>query len=758
MTISPVEFAEAFERLRTHVSVADADDSALLQLIDFWPKLAPLRQNPAYSSYIAEYQAFLGAALTDDNLRDLSLAELAGLESLCRDVGARESQLQQTRKQIARQCFFVGKLNEGLAACARITGEDVRIADGSESIGGLSEFETFSVFVLAFDEKWPATKKLLQDLVDEWQAEREHVSTDRIYCLFVQNNVIGERTRGKLRTLRGSVEERSRSAQNDEITFDNQLRASDDPMVGVAYQALAATRRYLKSTGYSRLGSSHYHAHLAVNDRRTAYTGDSIGIATALLAYAQLLHTEALRHDHLLPGDIACTGGIDEEGTATPVNDSTLYSKIERAFFSHIKYLVLPSENLASARKHLESLQTSFTGRQLILLPVSTLSAAVNDHNIIRPEKVCIGEFVAKQAVKYSRSTKFQIPMLMLLAYLLLCVIYPKAWPWFDWNPEQVISHGTVIEAVNRRGQHLWSYDLRLQATDDSTYWEICNLDDDTLNELVYMPLISSDHPLNGWMLVFDDNGDTLFTRDCSIRRQFPSDTVPEGVPEHYEGSIPHVKSYDGETIIVSVVNAINPARCYVRFWDRLGNPMGWHINPGTGDLKLYEDIDRDGTEEALFYSFHNRLSCVCMYVLDPASSIGVSPPLRDNDNRFHPVIPSNAKHFILFKPSIVNRVDGINDYQGGLSIWREAPDRYKIQTDEGDKSGPRCIDYYFDGQMKLIDVSLSDRYSRAFEQLKQKGRIPQISEEQQCDSLKNYIIQYREGKLISSLGMLVER
>ena len=246
MALSPVEFAAAFERLRTHVGAAYTDDSSLLQLLDFWPKVAPLTKNPAYSSYVAEYLTFLEAALTDDNLRDLSLAELASLESLGKDVGAREALLQLIRKQTARQCFFVGKLDEGLAACMRITREDVTNEKGEDSTGGLSEFETFHAFITAFNEKWQATKKLLQELAEEWQAEREYVSTDRVYCLLVQNNGIGERSRGKLRALTGTVEERGRSAQNDEVTFDNQLRSSDDPIVGVAYQALAATRRYLR--------------------------------------------------------------------------------------------------------------------------------------------------------------------------------------------------------------------------------------------------------------------------------------------------------------------------------------------------------------------------------------------------------------------------------------------------------------------------------------------------------------------------------
>ncbi len=753
MALSPVEFAAAFERLRTHVGAAYTDDSSLLQLLDFWPKVAPLTKNPAYSSYVAEYLTFLEAALTDDNLRDLSLAELASLESLGKDVGAREALLQLIRKQTARQCFFVGKLDEGLAACMRITREDVTNEKGEDSTGGLSEFETFHAFITAFNEKWQATKKLLQELAEEWQAEREYVSTDRVYCLLVQNNGIGERSRGKLRALTGTVEERGRSAQNDEVTFDNQLRSSDDPIVGVAYQALAATRRYLRSTGYSRLGSSYYHAHFAINDKRAVYTGDSIGVATALLAYAQLLHTEALRHDHLLPGDVACTGGIDEAGTITPVNGGSISAKVERAFFTHIKYLALPSGNVAAARQHLDALQSRYHARQLILLPIASLSAAVNDHNIVRPERVCIGEFVAKQVVKYSRMTKVQAPMLMVVSYLLLCLVVPKAWILFDWNPNMLKVEGSRIRALNMNQNLLWEYNFPSAIADEAGTWKVTNIDDDIRNEVIILPNLSRPSAISGYLFVFNDNGDSLFAVDCTIRKGYPVGTVDVGLPMPLESGLVQVGKYQGENIIISCQTAQSPARAYISFWSRSGQLIGRYINSGYASPYILDDIDGDGSEEAVFAGINNRLNCPVVFVIDPATARGVSPPYGFYDGLdLSSVERGTQEHYVMLYPSDLNKFSDAAAYSAIVNIKVLTGAVLAVYTREvfASSSATAGIVYKFDESLTLQSAIFDDIASNRLMQMIRANLLPNIPKETYLDTAINRVTYYRNGEYIT--------
>ena len=148
--------------------------------------------------------------------------------------------------------------------------------------------------------------------------------------------------------MTGKVELFGKSARTDEITFENQIKTPDDPFVGVAYDALQAVRRTFKVAGLKLQGSSFYHAHFSIADSGQTFSGDSIGLAFALLTYTQLLRPEALRLDRFLSGEVAFTGGVDADGRLTAVNDETLGAKVERAFFSPLKYVILPEANADS--------------------------------------------------------------------------------------------------------------------------------------------------------------------------------------------------------------------------------------------------------------------------------------------------------------------------------------------------------------------------------------------------------------------------
>ncbi|MGB5105321.1 MAG: hypothetical protein WBP29_11910 [Candidatus Zixiibacteriota bacterium] len=752
MSQSPVEFAAAFERLRSRISMSAGSDDVILLLIEFWPRIRQLGRNHAYSSYVAEYLSFLNASLEDEGFRDFSVDELKQLEMICISGGVAAELILQIRKQIARLCFYVGELSEGLQACLRITNEQLKNDCELGFDANLSEFERFRTLVDSVGDAAPNTRSILVKLLEDWQSEREFVSTDRIHCLFVQNRSLGDAPRGKLRTLTGSVEERGSHSENDEVTFDNQLRAADDPIVGVAYQALTAVRTYLKATGYTKLGSQYYHAHFAVAEREATYTGDSIGIATALLAYAQLLHTQALRHDHQLPGDVACTGGIDESGKITPVNGDSLRAKVERAFFSHIKYLVLPAANLAQAAQYLETLLREFPERQLILVPVDSLSAVINDHNIIRPEKICIGEFVAKKAVTYSRMTKVQVPMLLVLAYLLLSVIYPKAWIGFDWNPASVRIAERRMEVVNRADRGLWAFEFPDQIINDDGTWEVADIDNDGQAEVIILPSQHGLSSMGGLLHIFDSDGRLISKVDCTIRGEYPGDTIAAGNPIPLETADLYVSDYLGRKIIITCQNAQYPARCYIRFWETDGKPMGRYINSGYTGLLLLDDLDGDGSEEALFRGANNRLGCQAIFDLNPETANGVSPPYdAEHGYDLTAVVRGNQEHYVLLYPSDLNKFAADPGYCGVKTFRVHSGSSMQITTIENSNPDFTAgVDYFFNANLRLQRASFDDGQMRWLEILQQEGKLPSLPANVFIDTTMNRVTYFSGDKYIT--------
>jgi hypothetical protein len=163
---------------------------------------------------------------------------------------------------------------------------------------------------------------------------------------------------------------------------------------------------------------------------------------------------EIMRHERFLSSDVAFTGSIDKEGRVLPVNGDTIALKIERAFFSPVKYLVLPIDNLAIAQNALEQLSIKYPHRRLLLVGASHLSDLLENRNIIRSEKVCIGQLTARRVVKYSRMTKLQVLLLLVLIWALLAIIDTKTFApwWFDWRIDHIEIMGNRFRTVNPDG------------------------------------------------------------------------------------------------------------------------------------------------------------------------------------------------------------------------------------------------------------------------------------------------------------------
>ncbi len=189
----------------------------------------------------------------------------------------------------------------------------------------------------------------LEQIHSQWTILSEELRHDQAYCLFVETS--GESDHGRLRALRASVELFGKSATTDEITFENQIKAPDDPFVGSSYNALSSLREYFQTHGYKDKAGRYYHGHFNLADSSQTFTGDSIGLGVAAVTFAGLMKTEVMRHERLISQEVAFTGGVDETGNITSVNEDTLREKISRAFFSHIKFLVLPDGTTSVPRR-----------------------------------------------------------------------------------------------------------------------------------------------------------------------------------------------------------------------------------------------------------------------------------------------------------------------------------------------------------------------------------------------------------------------
>ena len=729
---SPLQFARDFEKFRSDLAAEPDPVDGLALMLDFWKNHSDSLPHQSNWTYLAEFIGELTGRCTKDNLENLSFDELKSIHALLktfsdRNMDSIKDAFNTVCREYARKLFYVGDYETAL----KILGADTAIdSTDKDLIKGLNEFDTlYHIYSLYKETETPLKAELL-NILTEWEGYRESLYQDQALCLFVEKDGRGKAARGRMKFLSARVELFRKSAPIDEVTFDNQIKTPDDPFIGVAYDALEAVRGIFNRGDFQHKAARRYHAHFNIIGGNHQFTGDSIGLAAALLTYTQLMKPEIMRHERFLSSDVAFTGSIDKEGRLMPVNGDTLTLKIERAFFSPVKYLVLPIDNHAIAQNALEQLSIKYPNRRLLLVGASHLCDLLENRNIIRSEKVCIGQLYARRVVKYTRMTKLQVPLLLCLLYVLICLIHPKAWLWFDWNPYDVRIVGAGFEVLNADSHVIWSKTFDCGDIGTETFWKLGNLDDDPENEVAITPSVMGCEK-NAWLFVYDNDGDTIFSRNTVVIGEYPGDDHKNF--NHWPGHIDFVETKQG-IVIISRANMSMPARQYLRFWDEKGDSLGWYINSGqSGATKDNFKVVNDTCW--LFGSFNNRADCACLFALNPFGCFGVSPPYNVPEiPELANVLQGNQLLYILFARSSVN-LQRHEKYNVPILINRVNDSTFKFDISELCDMEHDLL-YYLDISFRVFDVGIADRFAKYLESLVDFGAMSELERDTYLDSM----------------------
>ncbi|MCC6964564.1 MAG: hypothetical protein IT585_15030, partial [candidate division Zixibacteria bacterium] len=176
MSISPVKFATAFERLRNQLGAIQSESARLQLLMTFWPEIKAVEGNQTFSGFVEEYGRLLAMALTAAAIADLDADGLAQLESQIADLRAVDigaDKIAAVKLGRARLLLYLGETEAGVAAVARAA--DLQYEPSEHCAGGRlrDEFERFEQAYNALPET--DLKRHLQPILEDWQARREAV-------------------------------------------------------------------------------------------------------------------------------------------------------------------------------------------------------------------------------------------------------------------------------------------------------------------------------------------------------------------------------------------------------------------------------------------------------------------------------------------------------------------------------------------------------------------------------------------------------
>ncbi len=755
MSPGAVQFAKDFARLKSESAAQSVADSQLLRLIAFWPQMQSVAAKESYRTYLDEYCLVFLRLINEQVLFDLTIDELTEAraihgrlkEHLTTDQT--NERLEQsgrllTYRLITMHCY----LGDFKKAWELVRGDPID-PDILGELQDLDAFDALDLFIDRLHDKHPDIAEILTEVRDRWGAERSCVNNDRAWCLFVEQNQSTSDNRGRLRQLRGTVESSKRKSGTDNIadtvTFDNQIKTPDDKFIGVVYHSLAAVKELRART---RAGNHHaqYDARFSIADSKQTFTGDSIGLAAALITYTQLLKLEIMRQERFIAGEVGFTGGIDEQGTLLPVNQDTLPAKIHRAFFSPLKYLVLAEECLPDAGIYLEPLAQQYPCRNLILIGHRRFADVIENHNIVRSEKVCLGAFLTRKAVKYSRAAKIQIPLLAALLWVFLAILFPKIFdPWFDHNPAYVQVSNTGFTVANADSVSLWDIDYGCSNLRPETQWRIGDLDGDGKNEIAILPRFEDICTDNVRLFVYDHQGRLKVSQSSTIYGKYPGDSTDEQI---YSPGVVNFTDVNGSTYIVTTATASYPSRTHIRILNSEGAEVGWYINAGGASAKENVWLASD-VFGFVFAGVNNKEGATCLFALTPDSSYGVSPPYQSENYDLSWVTKGNQKYYILFPSTdVCKSLQRL--YNTPWMIRLESDSVLCIETFESMGKDQAEVIYRLGANLRVMDVKLTDNFCQVRNFLVADGKLEPVEWQQYTDTLRDSVKYWINGAWIS--------
>ena len=761
MELSPLVFAREYQRYRAETIGIPFHDTRLLAAAEFWmPRFLAL-DDDSYASFWLEDLPPLLTTPDPHRFDDLRPDEAEVIATFLRMLNPERFEYSLDSLVVlevaARKWFYVGEVERALD-CLRRAGVGRAWPDDAENQleehgnrpgetsgipgnGLLSDStEPSEIPRLLLDRAGVIDRMLsrwLSQFDAEWSALRESGNPNQAQCVLVEHDADGRPIRGRLRTLEAHIEMLPKDRDTDEVVFGHQLCAADDPQVRGAYAALRA----LRNADPGESASSAFHSAIRIphsaflrahftfaNGGREPYGGDSLAFACFVAAYGDWWSKDLHRERRLVSSGVALSGALNDGGAAGPISDASIAAKVERVFFSPLAALVVPRQNRDAAESEAACLHTLHPRRRLRILAVDSAADLIADGNITIPERVCLGEYAVRAAAKYSRSVKVQVPLLTILGYLLLCLIYPKTWVGFDANPAVAEFVGDDLIVRNAESRELWKHEVNPESEKSSERAVLGNLDRDKAAEVacMIMPREQASAMNAGELIVFDDDGRELFRRTPIILGEYPGDT---SIYQEYDFG--HLAIIDGGSrkLVLTVLLKSYPARMHLMLWEPGGDLAGWYINAGFagGEATTIVDTARSILHVA---GINNRLFSACMFSLPLDSMHGASPPYTDSYYDLSQIERGNQIQYVIFPKTDLciargarqNSSDRLVNEAGLLRI-----DVDELGEGRTTRDSVATVWYYLDENLRVVTTRCDDSFITMRERFVAQGLLPAV-------------------------------
>ncbi len=501
----------------------------------------------------------------------------------------------------------------------------------------------------------------------------------------------------------------------------------------------------LKIEGY-------YEVVININKKYGEYAGNSLGLVLTLGFIEELLSLYQARDKVKIKSGIALTGGVDGKGNVPALPEEIISVKVEVAFYSTVKFLIVPKASEQFALNKLEELHKKYPERNLKIIGIESVFDLLDRRTLIDIDKINIALFLGKKIKRH----KYALAAILLL-FVTTGYFYFKD---YDNNPYSINISNHILYVKNKYGGVLWnthvhySEPLVFSSDDVDLFSRIFDINNDGINE-VLITNESFDELKNvnefGRIACFSNKHKLLWKY---VFRESIETRVEKFSP-FYSLKILAIKSdiKDPEVLLVGQHENFYPSpiiKLCLRDGKRVGG-IFWH--PGGGSKGFLNDIDGDGKDELVAIAISNGLEHCVLYCIDYDKLKGTAPTTINYRILNQPI--ADFDHYIILPKSDLNEY-----YKERYDFPVATPTltynnliNINIVEEKFPGGNNVSINYDFDKDFKLKCISIGDKFRVVRDSLVAQGKLkePYTETPQYKKYLREQIKYWNGSKFVSS-------
>lgn len=749
-SLSPIYLENLFNQTLSNISLAPDDQEKVKLICNFIRETSNLPEDLTYSFHlqISGMFFFLTANFQPDPASPEELQSYlnTGLNLYRRFTEKIDKQLFKEALtnllfHLALNHFYLGELEEGWRTL--INKQLIAEKDSLDNLESeLEEKKEVTIpealeikkvynsnleMVRAFFDRFNHQMDLSSDkelILEKWKKFTGR-SSDSVYCCLVERRgLLQVPDRAKLVLLESHCRRSVASDSHNLFRFYNTSPFQKDEIYHCAADALEATDYLIKNL--FQLVLPPCVLSFSFTEKRFLYSGESIGLPLALLALTQKLITNDSRLCFFFSKEAAYTGKIDLNGEVLRIDPEALELKIKAAFYSGLRYLVIPAGNLKEANMFLYKLLSRHPWRRLELIGINSLE------EILRDDRVCaktiaplIPWITKRKKITLRRLLAGLLIVGMITVSLILINKNPALHFWKIRHPVVLEVHANNLFALNQERQLLWLYKLPKPFDPQSLLQKFIDLNADGREEILAAGNYKSDEKPSCELFCFSQTGKLLWQYRPGKRIKTPTDEFSNNfVIRIFE--VAQLQNDSSEKSILVLSNHSTWYPTQISVLNARGELIGEYWNAGylSQEALIIEDLDGDGWKEIVLGGTNNDFQAACLIVLDPRKIAGCSPASGTPEYQFKDLPAGTQEFYLLFPRTTLNRTLAIRNYVKMVEISRE--DKIlEVTTTEYSKDIDYEMKYNFDFQLNPIFSRPVDLMTEKVKELIISGLLP---------------------------------